>query len=255
MIQLAFYGKGGIGKSTTVSNLAAALSEKGLRVVQIGCDPKADSTLNLCHGKRIPTVMETCRKHNDDFKLSDVVVKSDVGVYCAETGGPIPGVGCAGRGVISALEKLKAKGLYETLSPDVVLYDVLGDVVCGGFAMPMRRQYAQSVYILTSGEAMSIYAAANIAMAVDRFKKRHYAGLGGFIVNRYHSEEDIAQVAHMAGQFHSGIVGRLPDDEIVKKADQAHDIVLRMAGDSPLAETYRKLAECIYARECGSESC
>jgi nitrogenase iron protein NifH len=197
--------------------------------------------------------MDTCRKYNDDFKLSDVVVKSDIGVYCAETGGPVPGVGCAGRGVISALEKLKEKGLYEALSPDVVLYDVLGDVVCGGFAMPMRRQYAQTVYILTSGEAMSIYAAANIAMAVDRFKKRHYAGLGGFIVNRYHNEEDIAQAAHMADQFNSSIVGRLPDDEMVKKADQAHDIVLRMAKTSSLAEKYRQLADLIYRRECGAE--
>ena len=255
MIQLAFYGKGGIGKSTTVSNIAAALAERGLRVVQIGCDPKADSTMNLCHGQKIPTVMDMCRKVNDAFDLEDVVVQSESGVYCAETGGPLPGVGCAGRGVITALEKLTEKGLYDKLTPDVVLYDVLGDVVCGGFAMPMRKKYAQSVYILTSGEAMPIYAAANIAMAVDHFKARHYARLGGFILNRRQNADETQRVEQLAQDFHSTIVGILADSEMVRAADNAHRIVLETAADSEMAAAYRQLAETIYARETGGASC
>ncbi|MSS18968.1 nucleotide-binding protein [Pseudoramibacter porci] len=255
MIQLAFYGKGGIGKSTTVSNLAAALAERGQRVVQIGCDPKADSTMNLCHGQKMVTVMDMCRQVNDAFDLEDVVVRSESGVYCAETGGPLPGVGCAGRGVITALEKLTEKGLYEKLAPDVVLYDVLGDVVCGGFAMPMRKKYAQSVYILTSSEAMSIYAAANIAMAVDHFKARHYAKLGGFIFNRKQEGEKASAVQKLAADFHSTVVGTLADSERVRAADDVHRIVMETEPDSETAAAYRQLAETIYLRETGGESC
>ena len=163
MIKIAVYGKGGIGKSTTVSNVAAALAEKGLKVMQIGCDPKADSTMQLRHGEVVPTVLELVNQRKYDFELEDMVRIGFGGVVCVEAGGPTPGMGCAGRGIITALEKLKEKGAYEVYQPDVVLYDVLGDVVCGGFTMPMRKGYADKVFIVTSGENMSIHAAANIA--------------------------------------------------------------------------------------------
>ena len=153
MIRIAFYGKGGIGKSTTVSNLSQYWASLGMTVLQIGCDPKADSTLSLRDGKKIPTVMEMVRKRVP-FGLEDVIYVKETGrgrVICAEAGGPMPGRGCAGRGIITALETLRDKDILAKYSPDVILYDVLGDVVCGGFAMPMREGYANRVYILTSG--------------------------------------------------------------------------------------------------------
>ena len=197
MIKIAVYGKGGIGKSTTVSNLAAALSEKGLRVMQIGCDPKADSTTLLTHGAKMQTALGLMRERNNDFALSDMAKEGFGGVICVEAGGPTPGLCCAGRGMIAAIEKLEEKGAYETFRPDVVFYDVLGDVVCGGFSMPMRAGYADRVFIVTSGENMALHAAANIAMAVENFRGRGYASLGGLILNRRNvkNEEEKALIS------------------------------------------------------------
>ena len=138
MRKIAIYGKGGIGKSTTCANIAVALAEKGYKVMQIGCDPKADSTYALRHGSELGTVLDVFRRKQNDFELDEIVKIGHAGVVCVEAGGPIPGVGCAGRGIITALEKLEAKGAYEKFQPDVIIYDVLGDVVCGGFSMPMR---------------------------------------------------------------------------------------------------------------------
>ena len=166
MIKIAVYGKGGIGKSTTVSNLSVAFAEKGLKVMQIGCDPKADSTINLHGGLYIPTVLSLIKTKGSSLTLEDMVTEGYKGVLCVEAGGPTPGLGCAGRGIIAAMEKLKEKRAFEIYKPDAVIYDVLGDVVCGGFAMPIREGYAEKVFVITSGENMAIHAAANIAEAV-----------------------------------------------------------------------------------------
>ncbi len=254
MIKLAVYGKGGIGKSTTVSNLSAALSDMGYKVMQIGCDPKADSTVSL-HGKgKITTVLELVRTKKNDFTLEDMVTEGYGGVICVEAGGPTPGLGCAGRGIIAALEKLAEKGAYETYKPDVVIYDVLGDVVCGGFSMPMRGGYADKVFVITSGENMAIHAAANIAMAIDGFKGRGYAGLGGIILNRRNVKDEEAKVAELAKDIESEIIGTLNRSDKVQEAEDLGKTVVEAFPDSEMAGEYRLLAKEIL-KICGVNEC
>jgi len=244
MIKIAIYGKGGIGKSTTLSNISAALAEKGLTVMQIGCDPKADSTLNLYHGiKPMTTVLDLIRQKGDDFTLDDMIKIGYNNVICIESGGPTPGVGCAGRGIITALEKLEEKGAYETFKPDVVLYDCPGDVVCGGFSMPMRKGYADKVFIITSGENMSIYAAANIATAIDNFRNRGYASLGGFIINRRNVANEQEKVLQLAQDFSSVIAGDIPRSELIQKSEDEHKCLMEAFPDSEQAEIYRQVAQ------------
>lgn len=245
MLKLAFYGKGGIGKSTTVSNLAAAWAERGLKVMQIGCDPKADSTVSLRSGKKMPTVLELVRQRNDSFQLDDMIRIGDGGVICVEAGGPVPGLGCAGRGIIAALEKLEQKGAYEICKPDIVLFDVLGDVVCGGFSMPMRKGYADRIYIITSGENMAIHAAANIAMAVENFKGRGYAPLGGLILNRRNVRNEERKVRELAGDFHTEIIGTLDWSPVVQEAEPLYKTVVAAFPESAAAGQYRELADAL----------
>lgn len=254
MIRIAVYGKGGIGKSTTVSNVASALAEMGLTVMQIGCDPKADSTILLRHGEAVPAVLDLYNEKKQALRLEDMIRIGYNNVICVEAGGPTPGLGCAGRGIITALEKLKEMGAYEIYKPDVVLYDVLGDVVCGGFSMPMRNGYADKVFILTSGENMAIHAAANIAMAVDNFKSRGYAGMGGFILNHRNVPREEEKVAELAEDFHTEVVGTLSYSEQVVLAEEQKKTLIECYPDSDMAEEYRVLARKMYSICEGSQT-
>jgi len=252
MIKIAVYGKGGIGKSTTVSNVSAALADMGYKVMQIGCDPKADSTVSL-HGKeRVDTVLDLVRERKNDFTLDDMVTIGYGGVVCVEAGGPTPGLGCAGRGIIAALEKLAEKGAYEVYQPDVVIYDVLGDVVCGGFSMPMRGGYADKVFVITSGENMAIHAAANIAVALDGFKDRGYATLGGIILNRRNVRDEDAKVAELAQDIDSEVIASLTRSEVVTDAEDLGKTVIEAFPDSDMAGEYRELAKVLLSK-CGIE--
>ena len=250
MIRIAVYGKGGIGKSTTVSNVAAALAEMGLKVMQIGCDPKADSTILLRHGEAVPAVLDLYNEKKQALQLEDMIRIGYNNVICVEAGGPTPGLGCAGRGIITALEKLKELGAYEVYKPDVVLYDVLGDVVCGGFSMPMRNGYADKIFIITSGENMAIHAAANIAMAVQNFKNRGYAGLGGLILNRREVPREEKKVAELAEDFHTSVIGTLSHSEQVVLSEEQQKTLMECYTESEMAEEYRALAVQMY-RICG----
>jgi nitrogenase iron protein NifH len=242
MKKIAVYGKGGIGKSTVVSNMSAALAETGLVVMQIGCDPKSDSTRNLNGGKQIPTVL-SCLRDMGDVELADIVVKSDSGVLCVESGGPVPGVGCAGRGIITAFEKLEELDAYNVYNPDIIFYDVLGDVVCGGFAMPIRGGYADRICIVTSGEMMSLYAAANISQAVKSFAKRGYASLKGLIFNAKNIEGEAELAERAADEMGAEIIYRLPRDPQVQAAEVLGKTVIEAFPDSAMAGHFRRLAK------------
>lgn len=247
MRKLAIYGKGGIGKSTTTSNLSAALSMLGLKVMQIGCDPKADSTKNLMGGNFIPTVLEVMNKKGDNITLEDIVFEGFNGVLCVEAGGPTPGVGCAGRGIIAAFEKLAELNAFEVYQPDIVIYDVLGDVVCGGFSMPIRNGYADEVYIVTSGEMMSMYAASNISTAVNQFKNRGYASLKGLILNARNVENEYELVQKLATEINSTIYHYIPRDKVVQLSENDGKTVIEKESNCEMASVYLELAKKIIA--------
>lgn len=243
MYKIAIYGKGGIGKSTTASNLAAAWSQMGHRVMQIGCDPKADSTRGLYAGTGVSTVLDALRGKSDQITLEDIVFEGSGGVLCVEAGGPTPGIGCAGRGIITAFNKLEELHAYEILKPDIVLYDVLGDVVCGGFAMPIREAYARDVFIVTSGEKMSLYAAANIAAAVKNFSNRGYARLSGIILNSRGIDREYGLVAEAAAELESQIIGVLSRSEYVQRSEERNSTVVAAYPESSMAREYIDLAQ------------
>lgn len=233
MVKIAVYGKGGIGKSTVTGNLAAAFAYLGKKVIQIGCDPKADSTINLLGGNPIMPVMNYLREYDKEPESIEDIAKEGYGnVLCIETGGPTPGLGCAGRGIITTFSLLEDLKLFEKYRPDVVLYDVLGDVVCGGFAAPIREGYASQVLIVTSGEKMALYAANNINSAVNNFADRGYAKVRGIVMNRRNVENEEEKVRSFADRNGLEIVADIPrSDDIIRFEDMGKTVI---EGDSSL---------------------
>jgi nitrogenase iron protein NifH len=250
MRQIAIYGKGGIGKSTVSSNLSMAFRERGLAVMQVGCDPKRDSTRSLTGGRMIPTVLETLREHlragrdQSAITLEDIVFEGANGVRCVESGGPEPGVGCAGRGVLTALQILKDLGAGDHYGLDVVVYDILGDVVCGGFAQPIRAGYAQEIYLLCSGAFMSIYAANNIAKGIRRLARRGDTGLAGVICNSGGEEAfERAVLSEFAERLGTRLVQFVPRSPVIRACEVEGRTVLQHSPHSIEAEVFRELAQ------------
>jgi nitrogenase iron protein NifH len=238
---LAIYGKGGIGKSTTTSNIAASLAEAGYRVIQIGCDPKSDSTSTLRGANYLPTVLDSVRD-GGRVKLTDISAVGFKGVLCIEAGGPVPGVGCAGRGINAAIELLRELRLFEEYKPDVVLYDVLGDVVCGGFAVPIREGLTDRVYVVSSSDFMAIYAANNLFRAINKYAPSGGAKLGGIIANSVLAPYAQALIDDFAQTTGTRTVAFVPRSTAVAQAELYGQTVIEASPDSPQADVYRKLA-------------
>jgi nitrogenase iron protein NifH len=243
MRQIAIYGKGGIGKSTTTQNTVAAMAEMGKKILIVGCDPKADSTRLILHSKAQQTVMDLARDAGgvEELELEDVVMEGFAGITCAESGGPEPGVGCAGRGVITAINFLEENGAYDGLK-DFVFYDVLGDVVCGGFAMPIREGKAQEIYIVTSGEMMAMYAANNIAKGILKYANSGGVRLGGLICNERQVDREDELIAALAEKLGTKMIHFIPRDRQVQRAEIRKMTVVEYSPKHSQADEYRELA-------------
>ena len=246
--QIAIYGKGGIGKSTTTSNISAALAEAGYKVMQFGCDPKADSTNTLRGGEYIPSVLDLlAEKRRVDARLA--VFTGFAGIYCVEAGGPAPGVGCAGRGIITAVELLKQQRVFEELDLDFVIYDVLGDVVCGGFAVPVREGIAEHVFTVSSADFMAIYAANNLFRGIEKFSNSGGALLGGIIANSINTDFQREIIEDFAARTSTPIIQYVPRSLTVTQAELSGKTTIEAAPDSAQADVYRALARHIAAHE------
>lgn len=247
--QIAFYGKGGIGKSTTSQNTLAALSEMGQKILIVGCDPKADSTRLILHSKAQDTILSLAAEAGsvEDLELEDVMKVGYRDIRCVESGGPEPGVGCAGRGVITSINFLEEEGAYEGM--DYVSYDVLGDVVCGGFAMPIRENKAQEIYIVMSGEMMAMYAANNISKGVLKYANSGGVRLGGLICNERQTDKEYELADALAKKLGTRLIHFIPRANIVQHAELRRMTVLEYAPDSAQAEEYRQLAQKIHANK------
>ena len=243
MRKIAIYGKGGIGKSTVASTLTACLADAGMKVMQIGCDPKADSTMNLLGGRRVDSVMDVLLA-NDGYcpDLASIAHEGYGGVVCVEAGGPTPGTGCAGRGIVKTFETLEEFDAFGVYDPDYVFYDVLGDVVCGGFATPIRAGYADEVVIVTSGEKMALYAADNIRRALEGFQGRGYAKLRGLILNSRNVDGELAAVEEFAERIGTRVIGIVPRDPAIQQAEELGMTVQQMDPDLPVSRTFQKIA-------------
>jgi nitrogenase iron protein NifH len=247
--QIAFYGKGGIGKSTTSQNTLAALAEIGQKILIVGCDPKADSTRLILHAKAQDTILSLAAEQGsvEDLELDDVMKVGYRDIRCVESGGPEPGVGCAGRGVITSINFLEEEGAYDDMN--YVSYDVLGDVVCGGFAMPIRENKAQEIYIVMSGEMMAMYAANNIAKGVLKYANSGGVRLGGLICNERQTDKEYELADSLAKKLGTKLIHFIPRDNIVQHAELRRMTVLEYAPDSKQAEEYRTLAKKIHANK------
>lgn len=242
--QIAIYGKGGIGKSTTTQNLTAGLAERGKNVLVVGCDPKADSTRLLLGGLNQRTVLDTLREEGEDIDLGNILKTGYKGIRCVESGGPEPGVGCAGRGIITSINYLERLGAY-TDDLDYVFYDVLGDVVCGGFAMPIREGKAKEIYIVASGEMMSLYAANNISKGIARYAKQGGVRLGGIICNSRNVDRELDLLKAFSEELGTQLVYFVPRDNIVQRAEIRKKTVIEYDPGSAQADVYRNLAQAI----------
>jgi len=245
--QIAFYGKGGIGKSTTSQNTLAALAEMGQKILIVGCDPKADSTRLILHAKAQDTILSLAAEQGsvEDLELDQVMKTGYRGIRCVESGGPEPGVGCAGRGVITSINFLEEEGAYDGMN--YVSYDVLGDVVCGGFAMPIRENKAQEIYIVMSGEMMAMYAANNIAKGVLKYANSGGVRLGGLVCNERQTDKEYELAESLAKKLNTSLIHFIPRDNIVQHAELRRMTVLEYAPESKQAEEYRQLAHKIHA--------
>ena len=244
MRQIAIYGKGGIGKSTTTQNLVAGLAEAGHKCMIVGCDPKADSTRLILNRKCQNTVMDLARERGtvEDLQIEEVLLTGYRGIRCAESGGPEPGVGCAGRGVITAINFLEENGAYQT-DTDFVFYDVLGDVVCGGFAMPIREGKAKEIYIVTSGEMMAMYAANNISRGVLKYAQSGGVRLGGLICNSRETDKEFELISELASKLGTQMIHFVPRDNEVQRAELRRKTVIEYSPQHAQAEQYRVLAK------------
>jgi len=244
MRQCAIYGKGGIGKSTTTQNLVAALAELGKKVMIVGCDPKADSTRLILHSKAQNTIMEMAAEAGtvEDLELEDVLKTGYGDIKCVESGGPEPGVGCAGRGVITAINFLEEEGAYED-DLDFVFYDVLGDVVCGGFAMPIRENKAQEIYVVCSGEMMAMYAANNICKGIVKYANSGSVRLGGLICNSRNTDREDELIMALADKLGSQMIHFVPRDNVVQRAEIRRMTVIEYDPAAKQADEYRTLAK------------
>ncbi len=246
MRKIAIYGKGGIGKSTTTQNTVAGLAEMGKKVMVVGCDPKADSTRLLLGGLSQKSVLDTLREEGEDVELNDVRFAGYCNTMCVESGGPEPGVGCAGRGIITSINLLEQLGAYhDDEKLDYVFYDVLGDVVCGGFAMPMREGKAKEIYIVCSGEMMAMYAANNICKGIVKFAEAGGVRLGGLICNSRNCVNEKEMIQELARQLGTQMIYFVPRDNMVQKAEINRKTVIDYAPDHPQANEYRALARAI----------
>jgi nitrogenase iron protein NifH len=250
MRKIAIYGKGGIGKSTTTQNTVAGLSEMGHKIMVVGCDPKADSTRLLLGGLAQKTVLDTLREEGEDVDLDDVLKAGFNGVMCTESGGPEPGVGCAGRGIITSINLLEQLGAYtESKKLDYAFYDVLGDVVCGGFAMPIREGKAEEIYIVVSGEMMAMYAANNICKGIVKFAEAGVVRLGGLICNSRQVDNEREMIEALADKLGTQMIHFVPRDNMVQRAEINRKTVIEYDPAHPQADEYRTLAKKIAGNE------
>lgn len=250
MRKVAIYGKGGIGKSTTTQNTVAALAEMGKKVMVVGCDPKADSTRLLLGGLAQRSVLDTLREEGEDVELEDIRSGGFCDSLCVESGGPEPGVGCAGRGIITSINMLEQLGAYEEEQQlDYVFYDVLGDVVCGGFAMPIREGKAEEIYIVCSGEMMAMYAANNICKGILKFAETGVVRLGGLICNSRNCDREAEMIEEFAKRLGTQMIHFVPRDNDVQRAEINRKTVIDWNPACPQAEEYRTLAKNIDANE------